>query len=199
MKKTYFKLLAFAPRLLAAPAAVAGIIVSAPVDVIGNLPLAQFTADGYATNTYKDWGNEPYVAVNPLNTSEIFVSSFSYSTSSTSSGANVFRSTNGGTSWSSLFTVPAPANGVTIPNDWNFAYNSAGVLHGTILGSSGNIYQGATANPTSLAAWSYTGGGTPINTALSLTHADQPWISLSGNRVFVAYDDFHSGTAERLA
>ena len=32
--KTYFKLLAFAPGLLAAPAAVAGIIVSAPVDVI---------------------------------------------------------------------------------------------------------------------------------------------------------------------
>ena len=196
--KTYFKLFAFAPGLFAAMPAVAGIVVSAPVDVIGNLPLAQFTADGYATNTYKDWGNEPFVAVNPLNTSEIFVSSFSYSTSSTSSGANVFRSTNGGTNWTSLFTVPAPANGVTIPNDWNFAYNSAGVLHGTILGG-GNIYQGATANPTSLAAWSYTGGGTPINTALSLTHADQPWISLAGNRVFVAYDDFHSGTAERVA
>ena len=201
MKKTYFKLLAFAPGLLAAPAAVAGIIVSAPVDVIGNLPLAQFTADGYATNTYKDWGNEPYVAVNPLNTSEIFVSSFSYSTSSTSSGANVFRSTNGGTSWSSLFTVPAPANGVTIPNDWNFAYNSAGVLHGTILGSDGNIYQGATANPTSLAAWSYTGGGTPINTA-SRGLSDQPWITLSGSNVFVAYDAFQAGfvnPTERVA
>jgi len=197
--KAIFKLFAFASGLLAAPAAIAGIVVSAPVDVIGNLPLAQFTADGYGTNTYKDWGNEPFVAVNPLNTSEIFVSSFSYGTSTTSSGANVFRSTNGGTSWTSLFTVPAPANGVGIPRDWNFTYNSAGVLHGSLLGSDGNIYQGATSNPTSLAAWSYTGGGTPINTALSLTRADQPWLALSGSRVAVAYDDFHSGAAERVA
>ena len=40
--KTMFKLLAFAPGLLAAPAAVAGIIVSAPVDIVGNLPLADW-------------------------------------------------------------------------------------------------------------------------------------------------------------
>src|SRR5271168_3871106 len=44
----------------------------------------------------------------------------------------------------------------------------------------------------SFAAWSYTGGGTPINTAASLGNADQPWIALQGNNVFVAYDDFHS-------
>jgi hypothetical protein len=204
--KTHFKLFAFAPGLFAAMPAVAGIVVSTPVDVIGNLPLAQFTTDGYGTNTYKDWGNEPYVAVNPLNTSQIFVSSFSYGTSSTSSGANVFYSTNGGTSWTSLFTVPAPANGVGIPNDWNFAYNSAGVLHGAILGGSCpptcNVYQGQTANPTSLASWSYTGGGSTINTInnpLSAGSADQPWIALQGNNVFVAYDDFHSNTGERVA
>jgi len=182
--------------------AVAGIVVSAPVDIVGHLSLTDFTNNNYGGRPYKDWGNEPFVAVNPLNTNEIFVSSFSYSTNSTSSGANVFRSTNGGTSWSSLFTVPAPANGVTIPNDWNFAYNSAGVLHGTILGSTGNIYQGATANPTSLAAWSYTGGGSTINTInnpLSAGRADQPWIALQGNNVFVAYDDFHSNTGERVA
>jgi hypothetical protein len=211
MKKTYFKLLAFAPGLLAAPAAVAGIIVSAPVDVIGNLPLAQFTADGYATNTYKDWGNEPYVAVNPLNTSEIFVSSFSYGTSSTSSGANVFRSTNGGTSWTSLLGstggVPAPANGVGIPNDWNFAYNSTGTLHGVILGGSCpptcNVYQVMTATPAGpVNSWTYTGGGSTINTInnpLSAGKADQPWIALQGNNIFVAYDDFHSNTGERVA
>ncbi len=192
------KLFAVAPALLVAPAAFAGLIVSAPVDVIGNLPAATFTSLGYGTNTYKDWGNEPFVAVNPLNTNQAFISSFSFSTSSTSSGANVFFSTTGGSSWTSQFSVPAPANGVRIPNDWNFAYNSAGTLHGTVLGG-GNIYQGATADPTSLAAWSYTGGGTPINTAFSAGKADQPWIALQGARVFVAYDDFHSNTAERVA
>jgi hypothetical protein len=156
--KTILKLFVFAAGLLAAPAAFAGLVVSAPVDVIGNLSLSQFTGLGYGTNTYKDWGNEPFVAVNPVNPSDLFISSFAYSTSSTSSGANVFYSINGGVGWTAQFSVPAPSNGVTIPNDWNFAYNSAGVLHGAILGG-GNIYQGATANPTSLAAWSYTGGG----------------------------------------
>jgi PEP-CTERM motif len=199
--KTIIKLFAFAPGLLAAQAAFAGLVVSAPVDIIGNLPPAQFTGFGYGTNTYKDWGNEPFVAVNPLNTQQILVSSFSYGTNSTTSGANVFYSTNGGTSWTSKFSVPAPANGVGIPNDWNFSYNNAGVLHGTILGG-GNIYHGTIANPSlPLTSWSYTGGGTPtpINTAPSLGNADQPWIALQGANVFIAYDDFHSNTAERVA
>ena len=52
--KTYFKLLAFAPGLFATVPAVAGIIVSAPVDVVGNLPLATFTGNNFATQSYKD-------------------------------------------------------------------------------------------------------------------------------------------------
>jgi hypothetical protein len=125
--KTIFKLLAVAPSLLAAPAAFAGLVVSAPVDVIGNLSLSQFTTLGYGTNTYKDWGNEPSVTVNPTNPNDVFISSFAYNTSSTSSGANVFYSTTSGASWTAQFSVPAPTNGVTIPNDWRFQYNSAGV------------------------------------------------------------------------
>ena len=65
------------------------------------------------------------------------------------------------------------------------------MLHGTILGG-GNIYQGATANPTSLAAWNYTGGGTAINTVSPGT-SDQPWIALHGTNVYVAYDAFQAG------
>lgn len=191
-------LLAAVAILLPAPAAVAGLVVGAPVDVIGNLSPAQFTSLGYGTNSYKDWGNEPFVAVNPTNPNDTFISSFAYSTSSTTSGANVFYSTTGGSSWTSQFSVPSPTSGVTIPNDWNFTYNSAGTLHGAILGG-GNIFQGSTADPTSLAAWSYTGGGTPINIAASARNADQPWLALNGSRVFVAYDDFHSNTAERVA
>jgi hypothetical protein len=196
--RTILKLSAFAFGLLAAPPAFAGLVVSAPVDVIGNLSLSQFTSLGYGTNTYKDWGNEPSVTVNPTNPNDVFISSFAYSTSSTSSGANIFYSTTGGANWTAQFSVPSPSNGLTIPNDWRFLYNSTGILHGAILGG-GNIFQGATTNPTSLAAWSYTGGGTPINTAASVGNADQPWIALQGSNVFVAYDDFHSNTAERVA
>jgi PEP-CTERM motif len=200
--KTIVKLFAFAASVSAAPAAFAGLIVSAPVDVVGNVPLADFTANNYAGQSWKDWGNEPFIAVNPLNTNDVFISSFTpfLSTSSTTQGARVFYSTTAGASWTTQNLVPAPANGVAIPNDWNFAYNSAGVLHGTILGGDGNIYHGSTTNPAGgIGSWSYTGGGTPINTASSLTHADQPWIALSGSNVFVAYDVFASGTvAERV-
>jgi len=197
---------ALAIVLHSAPAAWAGPLLLNPVvDVIGNIPLSQFTADGYATNTYKDWGNEPYIAVNPLNPSEMVVSSFSYGTSSTTGGANIFYSTTGGASWTSQFTVPAPAAGVGIANDWNFSYDSAGVLHAAVLGGCSNnadtcnVYQGSTTNPTSLAAWTWTGGGTPINTSASAGNADQPWIATQGGKVFIGYDDFHSSTAERVA
>jgi hypothetical protein len=65
------------------PTAFAGLILTIPIDVIGSLPASTFSAKGYGTNNYKDWGNEPSIAVNPLNQNQIVVYSFSYSTSST--------------------------------------------------------------------------------------------------------------------
>jgi hypothetical protein len=179
----------------------AGVVLNAAVDVIGNLPAASFTGLGYGSQAYKDWGNEPSVAVNPLNPNEIVVSSFSYGTNTTGSGANIFYSTNGGVNWTSQFTVPAPSAGVGIPEDWNFQYDSSGVLHAVVLGGCNacNIYQGSTTNPTSLAAWTWTGGGTRINPAATANNVDQPWLAVQGGKVFVGYDDFTSGTAVRLA
>jgi len=191
------QVLAIGTGLFVSSAAFGGLLVNTPFDVIGNLPVAEFTGFGYGTNTYKDWGNEPSVAVNPLNPNQIVISSFSYSTSSTATGANIFYSITGGATWTSQFSVPAPSNGVRIPNDWNFAYDSTGTLHATVLGG-GNIYQGSTTNPTSLAAWSWTGGGTRINTSTS-GNADQPWLAVQGGRVFVGYDDFTGGVTLRVA
>ena len=197
---TILKLSTFAVGLLVAPAAFAGLVVNPAVDVIGHLSLADFTGNNYGGRAYKDWGNEPFVAVNPLNPNDIVVSSFNFGTSSTTSGASLFFSTNGGASWSTQFLVPAPANGVDVPHDWNFTYNSAGILHGTVLGSNGNIFQGSTANPAGgPASWTYTGGGTAINTIFnpgSNANADQPWLTLSGNRIFVGYDDFSAGLTQ---
>jgi hypothetical protein len=190
---------AFFACLLITPAAVAGVIVGNPIDVIGSLSPATFTGDRYGTNTYKDWGNEPSIAVNPTNLNQMVISSFSYSAGA-SSGANIFYSTNGGSSWTSQFSVPRPATGVGIPNDWRFQYDSSGTLHAAVLGgcSNCNIFQGSTNDPTSLAAWSWTGAGAPINTAASLTKADQPWIAIAPGKEYVAYDDFHSATNVRV-
>ena len=176
------------------------LLLHTPIDVIGNLSASQFTSLGYGTNTYKDWGNEPSAAVNPLNPSQIVVSSFSFGTSSTSIGANIFYSTTGGTSWTSQFSVPAPGAGITTPRDWNFAYDSTGLLHAAVLGGAGstvNVYHGSTTDPTSLAAWNWTGGGTRINTSTA-GNADQPWLAVQGGRVFVGYDDFTAGVTLRV-
>lgn len=184
---------------MAAPSAFASIILGTPVDVIGNLPAGVFTSQGYGTNSYKDWGNEPSVTVNPTNTNDIVVSSFSYGSSPTN-GAQIFYSTNGGVSWTPENSIPQPGPSIGIPNDWNFRYNSSGTLYGAVLGGSCppncNIYAGSTTNPTSSAAWTWTGGGTQINSAASTNNADQPWLQVLGGNVFVAYDNFSSGTGE---
>jgi PEP-CTERM motif len=202
-KTTCLRLLSLALGMLAPQLAFANTLtVNAPVDVVGNLPSADFIGNAYGTQSYKDWGNEPFVAVNPLNTNQVVVSSFAFGSSSTSSGASIFYSTTGGSSWATEFSVPAPASGIGIPNDWNFAYDSGGLLHGAVLGGCNatcNVYQGTSTDPTSIAAWSWTAGGAQINSAGSTNNADQPWIAVSGGKVFVAYDDFSKNTGERVA
>jgi hypothetical protein len=113
--------------LLTAPAAFADLIVGAPIDVVGNLPAATFVGDHFATQSYKDWGNEPFVAVNPINTKDVVISSFSFGAPRNPDAA-LFYSTNGGANWTLQFTVPQPSPSVAIPNDWTFAYDSAGTL-----------------------------------------------------------------------
>ena len=128
--------------VLPASEASASLIVSAPVDVIGSLPLSEFTGSGYGTRAYKDWGNEPSVAVDPSTPNNIVISSFSFGTLSSGRGANIFYSTTGGSSWTSQFSVPAPAAGIGIPNDWRFLYDDGGVLHGGVLGEAMPPFQG---------------------------------------------------------
>ena len=47
-----------------------------PIDVIGRLPATEYNqfipnAINYEGNAFKDWGNEPSIAVNPLNPNQI--------------------------------------------------------------------------------------------------------------------------------
>ena len=206
MKAKSFRILAPLAAMLALPA-FAVTLINPVVDVIGHSG-SDFATWGYGTNSYKDWGNEPFVAVNPTNPNKIVVSSFAYGTGSTTGiGANIFYSTDGGSNWGARFPIPAPSAGVGIPNDWNFAYDSAGNLHGVVLGgcNSCNIYQGMTADPNLdgqlgrlPSTWTWTGAGTRINSAGSTNKADQPWIAVGNGKVFVGYDDFSVSTSERV-
>src|SRR5207244_2620229 len=105
------------------------------VDVVGNLLLSDFNSYIGPVTTYKDWGNEPSIAVNPVDPTKIVISSFAYGTSGgTQPGASIWYSTNGGASWGLRAPVTSPVPGVvTVPRDWTFAYDSLGNLHAAVL------------------------------------------------------------------
>jgi hypothetical protein len=176
-----------------------------PVDVIGNLSLSDYTSY-IQPQTYNDWGNEPFIAVNPVNPSDMIISSFAYGTPATGDpGASLWYSTNGGASWSIRFPINTdPGAGVGAPFDQTYAYDSNGVLHGVVLGinlSNGNqnIYQGSTSAPGNdglnghpASSWQWTAQGAINNQTITSTTADQPWMAISGNNILAGYDNFNS-------
>ena len=162
-------------------------------DIIGNVPLSDF--NGLNGGAYKDWGNEPYVAVDPTNLNHVVVSSFAYSSTFGSNNASVWYSNDGGLTWALRYPIPSPAAGTSVPADQNFIYDSLGLLHGVELSQSADqsVYLGSTTDPNSDGQagrpgnlWTYTG---KIN-AFGSGNTDQPWMAISGSTVFVAYDDF---------
>ena len=182
--------------LLLALSVPCGPALGAPVilDVVGRLPLPEYQAY-IAGRSYKDWGNEPAVTVNPLDPRQLVLSGFGYSTSG-GGRASLWTSGDAGASWNIRFPVTAPAPGVVVPADWNFAYDNRGVLHGAALGRDNNIYQGYTANPNAdgvggraPSTWQWTPGRVNL-AADSAGTSDQPWIAVSGSTVHVGYDNF---------
>ena len=192
------------------PPSIAAVPSMTVVDVVGNLPASDYT-QFIAGRAYKDWGNEPSVAVNPLDPSKIVISSFGFSTTSvTQPGASIWYSTNGGATWGVRTPITAPLAGTTIPRDWTFAYDSLGNLHAAVLGSVGgstNIYHGMTSDPNKdnqngrpAGDWSWTSG--TVN-HVGINNADQPWMALggtgAGTHVYIGYDNFTNGVQERVA
>ena len=161
----------------------------APVDVLGNLSASDFTTY-IAPQSYRDWGNEPCVAVNPTNTLQIVISSFGYASWVANLTAQLWYSTNGGASWSIQFAVPTPYPGYQyFVDDQVYAYDSAGILHGAVMALDGvddYLWHGVTTNVTSASAWQWDAG------ALAGPNIDQPWLAISGNSVAIAYDNFNS-------
>ncbi len=119
----------------------------------------------------------------------------------------MFYSSNGGSSWSTQYTITPPSPTVGIPADWRFAYDSGGTLHAAILGTSGpsgsnvNLYVGSSSSSTG-PGWTWTNSGGPVNTVnnpASLNNVNQPWIAVSSANVYAAYTDFNSPNGIRVA
>jgi hypothetical protein len=180
------------------------------IDVVGHLPPAAYNtyianAVTFQGNVFKDWGNEPFVAVNQVNPNQIVVSSFAYGayvfTFPGDTRSSLWYSQDGGATWDIRFpipTLPVPTEGV--PDDQTFAYDSKGVLHGAFLtygltrtGPSLNIFHGTTTDPNlggvggrpaSVWQWNTNHVNLPNPTQ---DKADQPWIAVSGSQVYVGY------------
>ncbi len=172
-------------------------------DILGNLSASDFSTY-IAPQTYRDWGNEPCIAVNPLDPRQIVVSSFGYGSWVSSQTAQLWYSTNAGVSWNIRFAVPDPiTNSTSTPffvDDQSSAYDSSGVLHCGMMGIDKNgtdhVFHGTTTNINSAGAWTWTTGQLG-----STSSPDQPWIALGGGRVAVAYDDFAAlnGVEQRVS
>jgi hypothetical protein len=178
---------------------------AAVVDVLGNLGASDFNAY-IAPQSYRDWGNEPSVVVNPTNPQEIIISSFAYGSWISSSTAQLWHSTDGGNSWFVSFSMPTPFLGGTFfVDDQIFAYDNSGMLHCALLAydsgsGSDAVFHGVTSNPNNSSSWAW--NSTPVAADNPSGFVDQPWIAVSGNTVAVAYDNFNSSftfSEERVA
>jgi hypothetical protein len=159
------------------------------IDIIGNLPLGEYT-NYISSQSYYDWGNEPCVSVNPLNSNQLVVSSFGYSSWLFGTAAQLWCSTNGGVNWDIRFPVPTPISGDDyFVDDQTYAFDSSGVLHSAMMalsadGSTDYIYHGSTTNVNNSSAWVWN------SSPLDIISPDQPWLALGGNRLVIAYEEF---------
>ena len=155
-----------------------------PVDVVGNLPPAEFN-QYIAPQSYKDWGNEPSIAVNPLDPTQVVISSFAYGSGS-SGNASLWYSADGGNNWDIEFSMPHSPFGA-VPNDQTIAYDSLGNLHAAVLAGS-NTAHGISTDPTDPSAWTWS--LTRVNQNVP-NNSDQPWLAIgTNNNVYVGYSNF---------
>jgi hypothetical protein len=181
------------------------------IDVIGHLPLAEYN-QFINSQALKDWGNEPTIAVNPVNPNEIAITTFAYGsfiqTGPGSNKASLWYSTDAGADWTIRFPINQPAvppGNQRVPNDQVIAYDNAGNLHAALLTFGDNILHGTTANPNNdgvngrpASTWTYTADR--VNRpAVTTNNSDQPWLVIRGGNVSVGYDSFRSGGVEMRA
>jgi hypothetical protein len=180
-----------------------------------NLPSAifptPFVADIVVNNTnpslaMSDMFNdgEPSIAINPSNTNEIVISAFS---GSWGSNTPIWHSTDGGTTWTKQFTVPAPPGiaAAGCPCDQAFDYDRGNGVSGTFLIA--DIFSGTTTDPTMSSVWNWLVqmGVTQRTNSVTTSGIDQPWLlvnrdptNASQDNVYVAYDELNSNS-ERVA
>lgn len=158
--------------------------------------------DPNLTNTDTQSDSEPYLAINGGNANEIVIDGFNSSWNS-GNGA-LLRSTDGGSNWTKVFTVPRPTGtpATGCPCDQVYDFDRSQRLLGTILdevSNSGDVYTGSTSNAGSAASWLWraSAGVAQKTDNPGGNDVDQPWLRVtrsptnsSQDFAYVAYDDF---------
>ena len=155
------------------------------------------------SDTYSD--SEPSLAINGANPNGIVITGFS-SSWNTNGNAAVFRSTNGGSTWTKAFSVPPPTGvttGAGCPCDQVIDFDRSGRLLGTFLNAVSNsvdIYTGSTTTPGNAAGWHWATNVSGVARRTdhpAANSGDQPWLRVTRDPVtatqdnaYVGYDDF---------
>jgi hypothetical protein len=177
---------------------------NAPASVINGITYIDVLLSAGFDFSGGDLGNEPAIAANPLNPSQVVLTSFSGSNWASGGNASLFYSSDAGASWQYTFAVPPPpgiATPINCPCDQTMDWGRNGILYATFLhiGSVQTVFSAQAANPTDPSSWTYrTPGGVSQSTNLpSLIYVDQPWIRSgplpgdnSQTNVAVGYDNF---------
>jgi hypothetical protein len=193
-------------------------LLSAPavIDVVGHLPVAeynQFIAGAlfWQGTPFKDWGNEPSLAINPLNPKEIAIATFAYGNwVPPETNASIWYSTDGGADWGIRFPINAqPAPGQFVPDDQVIAYDQNGVLHGAFLTYANNkndpqrnVFFGSTTDPNAdgvngrpASVWQWNPNQVNLYPP-SLNSADRPWLALGNGHAYVSYATSNDGNGD---
>jgi hypothetical protein len=158
------------------------------------------------TNTDTANDGEPSIAINPSNPNEIVISAFS---GSWGTNTPIWHSTDGGSTWTKQFTVPAPPGipgAAGCPCDQAFDYDRGNGVSGTFL-TSIDIFSGTTIDPTMSNVWNWLVqmGVAQRTNNVTTSGIDQPWLlvnrdptNASQDNIYVAYDELNSNS-ERVA
>jgi hypothetical protein len=192
------------PRALA-PLAPSGVLAPVVVD-----PAVSNTEANFAANDTIG-GSEPSVALNPANTNQVAITSFSMGnlTWSATQNAPLWYSTDAASTWTKEFTITHPPGRTgeegegCPPCDQTIDYGRNGTLFGTFLinvNSKFNqfdVVSGDTTNPAEAAAWQWNGNPVQLTNNAHAGNTDQPWLLVNRDPteaaqddVWSAYDDF---------
>lgn len=142
------------------------------------------TNPSLATNdTFGD--SEASIAVNPSNPSEIVLTTFSGSWTSTNR-APLWHSLDGGNLWTKQFSVPVPtgrsSTAAGCPCDQTVDFSSGNILTGVFQsGNYSDLFSGSTMNAANAGSWNWLIGGDSRAVGLNLfptseSLTDQPWL-----------------------